>query len=50
MKSLTKQKETHRLRVQTFGCQGKGRKRQGVGDGHVHTDISRMDNQQEATL
>ena len=49
MSLLTKQKETHRLREWTYGCQGEGcggRDSQGVWDGHVHTAIFKMDNQQ----
>ena len=40
--SLTKQKETHRLREQTYSCQGEGlggRDSYGVWDGHGHTAI-----------
>ena len=45
----TKEEETHKLRKQTYGFQ-KGRTgardSQGVWDGHVHTAIFKMDNQQ----
>ena len=50
---LTKQKETHRLRKRTYGCQGgriRGRDSYGVWDGHVHTAIFKMDNQQGPTV
>ena len=46
---LTKQKETHRLREQTYGCQRGimgGRESQGVWDRHVYTAIFKMDYQQ----
>ena len=44
---LTKQKETHRFREQSYGCCGKDRERdsQVVWDGRVHTAIIKMDNQ-----
>ena len=51
MNLLEKQKETHRLRERTYGCRGEGwgvgeRDSWGVWDGHVHTGIFKMDNQQ----
>ena len=46
MNLLTKQKETHRLRKWTYGCQG-DRRGEGLWDGHVHTAIFEMDNQQD---
>ena len=42
---LTKHKKTHRLRKQTYGFQG-GRESQRLWEGHVHTIIFKMDNQQ----
>ena len=44
----TKQKQTHRLREQTYSCQWgmEGGGEQGVWDLHVHTAIFKMDNQQ----
>ena len=42
MSLLTKQKETHTLRKQTYGCQGEGI----VREGHVHTAIFKMDNKE----
>ena len=42
MNLLTKYKETHRLRKQTYGCQEEGI--MGVWEGHVHTAIFKMDN------
>ena len=48
-----KQKQTHRLRERTFGYQGEkdeGRDSQGVWDGHVHTAIFKMNNQQRPTI
>ena len=41
---LTKQKETHRLRKQTYGCWGK-RNSWELWEGHVHTAVFKMDNQ-----
>ena len=50
---FTKQKETHRLREQAYGCQkkdgGGAWVSQGVWDGHVHTAVFKMDNQQGPT-
>ena len=48
---LIKQKETHRLREQTYGCQRRieGRDSKGVWDGNVHTTIFEMDSQQRPT-
>ena len=50
---LTKQKGTHGLREQR-DCQGwgkmRGRDSWGVWDGHEHTAIFKMDNQQGPTL
>ena len=45
---LTKQKQTQRLREPTYGCQEEGwRKGQsGHWDGHVHTTVFKIDNQQ----
>ena len=45
MNFLTKQKETHRLRKQTYGCQGEGWGEGIVRDGYVHTAIFKMGNQ-----
>ena len=45
MNFLTKQKETHRLRKQTYGCQEEGI--MGVWEGHVHTAIFKTDNQKD---
>ena len=46
-----KQKQTHRLREQTCGCWGKGKRgREGVWDGHVHTATFKMDDQQGPTV
>ena len=42
---LIQQKETHRVRKQTHGCQGEGTVRTVAG--HVHTVILKMDNQQK---
>ena len=47
--NLQKKKQIHRLRNQTYGYQrGKvsGRDSYGVWEGHVHTAIFNMDNQQ----
>ena len=45
-----KQKETHRLREQTYGFQEDGRRTScGVWSGHVHTVIFKMNNQQGPT-
>ena len=47
-----KQEEIHGLRQWTYGCwvdRMEGWNRQGVWDGHVHTDIFKMDNQQGHT-
>ena len=47
---------THKTETdsQTYGCQRRGRMEgrdsQGVWDGHVHTAIFKMDNQQGATV
>ena len=53
MKLFTKQTQTHRLREQTYGCQG-GRmgKRDSwrVWDGNVHTAIFKKDKQQGPTV
>ena len=46
---LTKEKQTHRIRKQTYGCQrGKVAERDklGVWDWHMHTTIIKIDNQQ----
>ena len=45
MNSLTKQKETHKLRRGTYGCQVEGIVRD-FEKVHVHTAIFKMDNQQ----
>ena len=53
MNLFTKQKQTHRLREQTYGHQRvrvEGRDRLGVLDWHVHTAIFKMDNQQGPTV
>ena len=46
---LIKQKETHRLKEQTYGCWGwrnnRGRDGQGVWDGFVHIGLFKMDYQ-----
>ena len=44
MNLLIKQKHTHRLREQTYSCWGQDSYR--VWDGHVHTAMFKMDNQQ----
>ena len=46
---LTKQKETQRLREGTVVTKGEGRRKEGVWDGHVHTTMFKMDNQQGPT-
>ena len=49
---LTKQKEAHRLKEQTYGCQGGrigGMDSEGLWGGHVHTAIFKKDNQQGPT-
>ena len=53
MNLLKKQEQTHRLREKTYGCWGEGWgegivKR--VWDGHVHSAIFKMDNQQGLTV
>ena len=47
MKLLTKKKETHRLRKQTYSCQGKEGEKGQLGSlgGRVHTAIFKVDNQ-----
>lgn len=52
MKLFIKQKETHRLREQTYGCwvEGQGKGQLGSGDGHVHTAVFKTDNQQGHTV
>ena len=52
MNLFTKQKQTHSLREGTHGYWGKlwGRDSQGVWDGHVHTVVFKMDNQQGPTV
>ena len=50
-----KQKKTHQFRERTYGCQevgGRiwGRDSWGVSDGHVHTFIFKVDNQQGPTI
>ena len=50
---FTKQKQTHRLRKQTYGSQrGKwwGRDKLGAWDSHTHTTIYKIDNQQGLTI
>ena len=51
MNLLTKQKVAYRLREGTYVCSGLGEGRRrgsyGVLDGHVHTAIYKMHNQQE---
>ena len=47
MNLLIKQKHTHRLREQTYSCWGQDSYR--VWDGHVHTAIFKMGNQQGPT-
>ena len=49
----TKQKQSHRYREQTDGCQSGrvgGRDNWGVWDWHVHTAIFKIDNQQGPTV
>ena len=46
MKLFAKQKETHRLREPTYGYWVRGRDRLGILDGHVHTGIFKVNNQQ----
>ena len=46
MKLLAKQKETHRLREPTYGYWVRGRDRLGIWDGHVHTGIFKVKDQQ----
>ena len=49
MNLFTKQKQTHRLREQTYGYQGGrmgGRDNQGVWDRQVHSAVFKVDNQQ----
>ena len=48
MKQLIKQKQIRRLRNPTYGCHklGRGRDSQGVGNGHVHFAIFKVDNQE----
>ena len=48
MNLLTKQKETHRLRKQTHGCQGKGWL--GLWEDNIQTVIFKMYNQQKPTV
>ena len=53
MNLLVKQKQTHRLGEQASGCwrgKGQGRDSWGVWNGHVHTAIFKMDNQQGSTI
>ena len=46
-----KEKQTHRLREQTCGCWGTGKRgREGVWDGHVHIATFKMDDQQGPTV
>ena len=50
--SLTKQKETHRLREWNYGCpwlKARGRDSWGVWDGHVQAARFKMDNQERPT-
>ena len=49
MNLFIKQKQTHRVSKQTYGYQGGrmgSRDSYGVWNGHVHTAIFKMDNQQ----
>ena len=52
MNLFTKQKQTHRIRKQTYGYWGKGGEegQTGVWDWHVHSTTFKRDNQQEATV
>ena len=51
MNLFTKQKQTHRLREQTYGYWGKGeRARLGGWDWHIHTAIFKIDKQQGPTV
>ena len=51
MNLFTKQKQTHRLTEQTYDYQGRREgDRLGIWDGHVHTAIFKMDNQQGPTV
>ena len=52
MNFCTKLSQTRRLREQTYDAGGRvwGRYSQGVWDGHVHTAIFNMDDQQGPTV
>ena len=53
MNLFTKQKEIHRLREWTYGCQRRrteGRDRSGVWDWQAHTDRCKRDDQQGPTV
>ena len=51
MNTSKKQKQTHRHKEQTYGCQGgEGREGLGVWDQQMQTIIYRMDKQQGPTV
>ena len=50
MNLSTKQKQTHRHREQSCGCQGVGRDGLGAWDWRMQTIIYRMDKQQGPTV
>ena len=53
MNLFAKEKQTHRLRKRTYGCQEerqRGRDSQGVWDERVHNAIFKVDNQQGPTV
>lgn len=55
MNLFTRQKPIHRLREQTYEWQGRekadvGRDSSGVWDGHEHTAVFKVDNQQRPTV
>ena len=46
---ITKQKQAHRHRKQTYGYQKVGGDKLGVWDSYIHTNIYGVDNQQGPT-
>ena len=53
MNLFTKQKQTHRLRKQTYGYQrgkGRGRDKLGIWKEHMNTTIYKTDKQQGPTV
>ena len=56
MNLFTQQKQTHRLRKQTYGYQGRkrgmgaGRDKLGAWDYYIHTTMYKIDNQQGPTI